>query len=313
MNRITQLFDIRYPIIQAGMVWCSGSKLAAAVSNRGGLGIVGAGSMKPDLLDEHLRKMKTLTDKPYAVNLPIFSKYAEDQVRVMIENDVKIVFSSAGSPKKYTPLFKEHGMTVVHVVPSAKLAQKCVDAGVDAVVAEGFEAGGHNGPDETTTLVLIPEVVDAVDVPVIAAGGIANGRQIAACMALGASAVQIGSRFAITVESSAHERFKQRVVNAGPGETRLLMKSLMPVRMLKNAFMDDVVAAEATGADRERLAELLGKGRAMKGIFEGDLDQGELEIGQVSGQITDIPTVAELMTRLISEYNAAVDSLHGWS
>lgn len=291
------------------MIWCSGSKLAAATSNNGGLGIVGAGSMKPELLDEHLSKMKTLTDKPYAVNFPIFSSYAETQVDIILKNDVKIVFTSAGSPKKFTPLFKDKGITVVHVVPNPSLAVKCELAGVDAIVAEGFEAGGHNGLDEITTMVLIPQVVDAVNIPVIAAGGIGDGRTMAAALSLGADAVQIGSRFAVTQESSAHENFKQRIIQAGAGETRLLMKKLIPVRLMQNKFMEDVMALEAKGASKEELSEFLGKGRAKKAIFEGDLEGGEIEIGQISGLIKDIPTVADLMTRLIKEYNSCIQTL----
>ncbi len=309
MSRITELFNIKYPIIQAGMIWCSGSKLAAATSNNGGLGIIGAGSMKPELLDEHLSKMKTLTDKAYAVNFPIFSSYAEAQVDVILKHGVKIVFTSAGSPKKFTPLFKEQGITVVHVVPNPSLAIKCELAGVDAIVAEGFEAGGHNGQDEITTMVLIPQVVDAVNIPVIAAGGIGDGRTMAAALSLGADAVQIGSRFAVTQESSAHENFKHRIIQAGAGETRLLMKKLMPVRLMQNKFMEDVMALEAKGASKDELAELLGKGRAKKAIFEGDLEDGEIEIGQISGLIKDIPTVADLMTRFIKEYNSCIQTL----
>lgn len=309
MNKICDLFGIKYPIIQAGMIWCSGSKLAAATSNSGGLGIVGAGSMKPEVLDLHLTKMKSLTSKPYAVNLPIFSAYAEAQVELILKHDVKIVFTSAGSPKKFTPLFKERGITVVHVVPNPTLAQKCEAAGVDAVVAEGFEAGGHNGMEEITTLVLIPQVKDAVSVPVIAAGGIGDGRTMAAAIALGADGVQIGSRFAVTKESSAHENFKQRIVSAGAGETRLLMKKLMPVRLMQNDFMDGVMAMEARGASREELAEFLGKGRAKQAIFDGELAGGEIEIGQISGLINDIPTVASLMQRLVEEYNSCLKQM----
>jgi enoyl-[acyl-carrier protein] reductase II len=309
MTRITNLFGIQYPIIQAGMIWCSGSKLAAAVSNAGGLGIIGAGSMKPDVLDLHLKKIKTLTDKPYAVNFPIFSNYSDEQVDLILKHGVRHVFTSAGSPKKYTAMLKSHGLTVTHVVPSPLFAQKCVDAGVDAIVAEGFEAGGHNGLDEITTMVLVPQVVDAVSVPVIAAGGIGDGRTMAAAMALGADAVQIGSRFAVTKESSAHENFKQRIVQASAGETRLLMKKLMPVRLMHNAFSESVMAMEANGASKEELAEFLGKGRAKKAIFDGDLNDGEIEIGQISGLIKDIPSAETLVKRLIAEYNAAIQTL----
>jgi enoyl-[acyl-carrier protein] reductase II len=310
MNRICKLFGIKYPIIQAGMIWCSGSKLAAAVSNNGGLGIIGAGSMKADMLDAHLLKMKSLTNKPFAVNLPIFSSYADAQVDLILKHNVKIVFTSAGSPKKYTALLKEHGVTVVHVVPNPLLAQKCESVGVDAVVAEGFEAGGHNGIEEITTLVLIPQVVDAVKIPVVAAGGIGDGRTMAAAMALGADGVQIGSRFAVTKESSAHENFKKRIVQANAGETRLLLKKLMPVRLMQNKFMQNVIELEAKGASKEELAALLGKGRAKQAIFDGDLDEGEIEIGQISGLIKDIPSVASLMQRLVKEYNTCLKQQH---
>jgi len=309
-TRITELFNIQYPIIQAGMIWCSGSKLAAAVSNAGGLGIIGAGSMKPDVLDLHLSKMNTLTDKPFAVNLPIFSAYAEEQVKCILKHQVKIVFTSAGNPKTYTALFKEHGVKVIHVIPSPKLAQKCEAVGVDGVVAEGFEAGGHNGQDEITTLSLIPQVVDAVSIPVIAAGGIADGRTMAATLALGAEAVQVGTRFAATIESSAHEEFKQAIVSAEAGDTRLLMKKLMPVRLKHNPFSAEVMAYESRGATKEELATLLGKGRAKRGIFEGDMDQGEIEIGQISGMITDIPHAGDVVKRMIEECKHVCKALY---
>lgn len=304
-NRVCHLFNIKYPIIQAGMIWCSGSKLASAVSNSGGLGLIGAGSMKPDLLKIHLEKMKSLTSMSWGVNLPVFSKYADEQIDLILKSSCKIVFTSAGSPKRYTGLLKEKGIKVVHVIPSPELAVKCELAGVDAVVAEGFEAGGHNGADELTTMVLIPEVVGSVSIPVIAAGGISGGRHILAAMSLGAEAVQIGTRFAATIESSAHENYKQALITAGSSSTKLMMKKLMPVRILKNKFYDKIQELEDNGAPKEKLSEFLGKGRAMKGIFEGDIENGEVELGQVAMSIHDIPSVKELMERLLNEYHQA--------
>ena len=309
MNNLCKKFNIQYPIIQAGMVWCSGSKLASTVSNSGALGLIGAGSLKPDLLDYHLNKMKTLTNKSFGVNIPIFSKYADEQIDLCLKHDVKIIFTSAGSPKKYTELLKEHGVYVVHVVPNPMLAIKCQDAGVDAVVAEGFEAGGHNGQDEITTLVLIPQVVDAVSIPVIAAGGIADGRTMLASMVLGAQAVQVGTRFAVTKESSAHNNYKKRIVNSTPGETKLLMKKLMPVRLMRNAFMDRVVELESKGANKDELIELLGKGRAKAAIFEGDLEEGEIEVGQISGMIKDIPSASDVVITMMKEFNQLKQSV----
>lgn len=301
-TRLTDLFGIRYPIIQAGMIWVSGAKLAAAVSNAGGLGLVGAGSMRPDLFREHLRKARTLTDQPFGVNIPIFYKYAEDCVAIALEEGVRIFFMSGGSPAKYTPMLKERGCTVVQVVGTAKHALKSQAAGCDAVVAEGFEAGGHNAPDETTTLVLVPQVVDAVDIPVIAAGGIADGRAMAAAFALGAEAVQVGTRFAATVESSAHEAFKEAIVKAEEGQTRLLLKKVVPVRLLVNSFAQKVIDAEARGASKEELADLLGAGRARMAIHEGDLEEGEIEVGQVSALIRDIRPAAEVLREMLDEY-----------
>ncbi|MCB0278673.1 MAG: nitronate monooxygenase [Calditrichaeota bacterium] len=308
-NRITDLFNIKYPIIQAGMVWCSGYKLASAASNSGCLGLIGAGSMKPDLLDEHLTKIKRVTQHSWGVNLPVFSPYAEEQVEVIIKHKSKIVFTSAGSPKQFTDQLKGHGIVVVHVVPSPELAVKCQSSGVDAVVAEGFEAGGHNGIDEITTMVLIPQVCEAVQVPVIAAGGIATGQQMLAALSLGAEAVQIGSRFAVSKESSAHQKFKEYVTKAGSGDTKLLMKNVMPVRLLKNKFFNEVVDLENRCASKDEMISLLGKGRAKQGILEGNLDDGELEIGQVSALIKSIPSVADIVADLLKQYQLAKSEL----
>lgn len=301
-NPICKLFGTRTPIVQAGMVWVSGGRLAAAASNAGALGIVGAGSMKPELLKLHLEKAKSLTQKPLGINLPLLYHGIEEQISIALEQGIRIFFTSAGSPKKYTPMLKKEGCVVVHVTSTPDLAKKCEDAGVDAVVAEGFEAGGHNGRDEITTLVLIPEVVDAVKIPVIAAGGIGDGRGIAAMMALGAQGVQLGSRFAATVESSAHDHFKQAIIEATPNSTMLSMRKLVPVRLLKNKFYDDITAMEQSGASSEELSKHLGKGRAKAGMLDGDINEGELEIGQISGLIKDIPTCQELVQRLEKEY-----------
>jgi len=308
-SAIVQMFGVQYPIVQGGMVWVSGAKLAAAVSNAGALGLIGAGSMKPDLLRQQIIKAKTLTNKPFGINLPLLYDGAKDQIDVALELGVKIFFTSAGSPKKFTPYLKEKGCTVVHVTSTPDLAKKCEDAGVDAVVAEGFEAGGHNGRDEITTLVLIPQVVKAVRIPVIAAGGIGTGSAIAAMLALGAAGVQIGSRFAATVESSAHDNFKNAIVKSSHDATVLTMKKLVPVRLLKNKFCADVMALEDRAANKEELASLLGKGRAKRGMLEGDMDEGELEIGQVSALIKDVPTCQDLVRRLVEEYRAAAQSL----
>ncbi len=307
---ITKLFGTRLPIIQAGMVWVSGGKLAAAASNAGALGLIGAGSMKPDLLKHHIEKAKSLTSKPFGINIPLLYSAAEEQIKIALDAGVRIFFTSAGSPKKLTPFLKSHGCTVVHVTSTPDLAKKCEDAGCDAVVAEGFEAGGHNGRDEITTLVLIPQVVDAVKIPVIAAGGIGDGRAIAACMALGAAGVQIGTRFAATVESSAHANFKQAITGSKPDSTFLMMKQLVPVRLLKNQFFDEIRAMEERGASKEEINAHLGKGRAKAGMLDGDLANGELEIGQICSTVRDVPTCAELVTRLEKEYAAAVNHLH---
>lgn len=291
------------------MVWVSGGKLAAAASEAGALGLIGAGSMKPDLLKAHIVKAQSLTTKPIGINLPLLYAGVEDQIKVALDAGIRIFFTSAGSPKKWTPLLKNHGCTVVHVTSSPDLAKKCEDAGCDAVVAEGFEAGGHNGRDEITTLVLIPQVVDAVKIPVIAAGGIADGRGIAAAMALGAAGVQIGTRFAATVESSAHENFKQAIVAARADATFLTMKQLVPVRLLRNEFCDEIRAMEARCATQEELSAHLGKGRAKAGMLDGDMLGGELEIGQVCAMVADVPTCADLVARLEREYAAAIQNL----
>lgn len=303
-NRITRLFGIQYPIIQAGMIWCSGHRLASAVSNAGGLGIIGSGSMYPDVLREHVRKCKQATDRPFAVNIPLLYPDIDQHIATIIEERVPIVFSSAGSPKKWTPVLKEHGIKVVHVVASSILAKKCEDAGCDAVVAEGFEAGGHNGREETTTMVLIPQVVRTVGIPVIAAGGIGTGRSMLAAFALGAEGVQIGSRFVASPESSAHDLFKQAVVDAKEGDTQLSMKKLVPVRLLKNRFFEAVKAMEDRGAEGGELLELLGRARAKKGMFEGDMDEGELEIGQISAYIDAMKPAADIVKEIVDEFNA---------
>jgi enoyl-[acyl-carrier protein] reductase II len=312
-TRITELFGIRYPIIQAGMVWTAGYKLAVAVSEAGALGIVGAGSMRADLLREHCRKAKAATAQPFAVNIPLMRKDAEELVRTTLEEGVRIVFTSSGHPLKFTAMLKEKGCTVVHVIAAVKHARKAVDAGCDAVVAEGFEAGGHNGVDEITTLALVPQVADAVTVPVIAAGGIADGRGMAAALALGASGVQVGTRFAATVESSAHENFKAAIVAAGDGDTVLTLKKITPVRMLKTPFARRAVEAERNGATREALEELLGTKREKLGIFEGDREEGEMEAGQSSGLVREVLPAAEVVRRMMTEYYAVVRSLPGGS
>ncbi len=301
-NRITKLFNIKYPIIQGGMIWCSGAKLAAAVSNSGGLGLIGAGSMYPDVLRVHIRKCKTLTDKPFGVNLPLLMEDAEDKINIIIQEGVKIIFTSAGSPKKWTPYLKEKGLKVVHIVAASKQGIKCETAGVDAIVAEGFEAGGHNGREETTTMCLIPKITQEVSIPIIAAGGIGSGRALAAAFALGAEAVQIGSRFAACKESSAHDNFKQKIIEAKEGETLLMLKKLVPVRLLSSVFSFEVFKLESSGASKEDLSDLLGRDRAKKGMFEGDLHEGELEIGQVSSMITELESAGEIVEEVWSEY-----------
>lgn len=302
MSSITSLFNIQYPIIQAGMIWASGWKLASAVSNAGALGLLGAGSMYPDVLREHIRKCKAATDKPFGVNVPLLYPSIEEHMKIIVEEKVPIVFTSAGNPKTWTPYLKQHGSKVVHVVSSSKFAKKAEEAGCDAVVAEGFEAGGHNGREETTTFVLIPLVRAAVTIPVIAAGGIATGRQMLAAMVLGADGVQIGSRFVCTPEASSHELFKEAVVKAGEGDTLLSMKKLVPVRLLKNDFFDEVKEAELRGASEEELKNILGRARAKRGMFEGDLAQGELEIGQVSAMIYEIKPAADVVKEIWEEY-----------
>jgi enoyl-[acyl-carrier protein] reductase II len=300
-TRITELFGIEHPIIQAGMIWCSGWELASAVSNAGGLGLLGSGSMYPDILREEIRKTKAATDKPFGVNLPLLYPQIADHISIIIEEGVKIVFSSAGNPKTYTPVFKEHGIQVVHVVSSAKFALKAQEAGCDAVVAEGFEAGGHNGREETTTLCLIPGVVDAVGIPVIAAGGIFDGRTMAAAMALGASGVQVGSRFVASNEASAHQAFKETVIQTPEGGTQLTLKELTPVRLIKNPFFASVEASYLRGATVEELKELLGRGRAKKGMFEGDLTEGELEIGQAAAHLREILPAAQIVDSMLRD------------
>jgi enoyl-[acyl-carrier protein] reductase II len=308
-NRISTMLSIELPIIQAGMVWVSGWKLASAVSNNGGLGLIGAGSMKPNLLREHIKKCKSSTDKPFGVNIPLLRGDAEELVKVVIEEDVKIVFSSAGHPGKFIDVLKKNNITVCHVVPSLKFALKAESVGCDAIVGEGVEAGGHNGADELTTFALIPQLVDAVKIPVIAAGGIADGRGILAALSLGAEGVQIGTRFAVTQESSAHPNYKQRVVDARDNDTILVLKKIGMARMLKNKFTEEALIAELSGADAEKLKELLGQKRERLGIFEGDADQGMMEAGQGAGLIKDIPTVEELMKRLITEFDNACSKL----
>ncbi|MBL7752506.1 MAG: nitronate monooxygenase [Chitinophagaceae bacterium] len=305
-NRITQLFGIRYPLIQAGMVWTSGWRLASAVSNAGGLGIIGSGSMYPGVFREHLQKCKAATDKPFGVNIPLLYADLEKQVDILIEEGVKIVFTSAGNPAVLTPKLKEHGITVVHVVSSTRFALKAEQAGCDAVVAEGFEAGGHNGREETTTLVLVPAVVNSVKIPVIAAGGIATGRQMLAAMVLGAEGVQVGSRFVASEEASAHIHFKNKVIQSQEGDTQLMMKKLTPVRLLRNNFFDKVLAAEQRGATHEELKNILGRARAKQGMFEGDMDEGELEIGQVSALIREILPAETIVKNMVKEFEEAL-------
>ncbi len=308
-TNITKLFSIKYPIIQGGMIWNSGWRLASAVSNAGGLGLIGAGSMYPDVLREHIQKCKTATNHPFGVNVPMLYPNIEEIMQIIIEEGVKIVFTSAGNPKTWTETLKKEGITVAHVVSSAKFALKSQDAGVDAVVAEGFEAGGHNGREETTTLCLIPNVRRHINVPLIAAGGIGTGAQILAALALGADGVQIGSRFAATQESSANQAFKDVIANAQEGDTQLTLKELAPVRLIKNEFYNQVQEKYQQGTNAEELKELLGRGRSKKGMFEGDLVNGELEIGQVSALIDSIPTVAEVFDELLVDYQRAKDNL----
>lgn len=310
-NRITQIFGIKYPIIQAGMIWCSGWRLASAVSNAGGLGLIGAGSMYPDVLREHIQKCKAATDKPFGVNVPLLYPDIEKLMEIIVEEGVKIVFTSAGNPKTWTQHLKNKGITVVHVVSNTKFAKKCEEAGVDAIVAEGFEAGGHNGREETTTLCLIPMVSEAVTIPLIAAGGIGSGKTMLAAMALGAEGVQVGSRFAASEESSAHQNFKQAIVDAGDGDTQLTLKELTPVRLIKNKFFNDIQEAYARKASADELRELLGRARAKRGMFEGDMEEGELEIGQISGYIHDVKPAAQIVAEMVTEFNSVAETVGG--
>lgn len=312
MNRITQLFNIQYPIVQGGMIWNSGYKLASAVSNAGGLGLIGAGSMYPDVLREHIQKCKKATDKPFGVNVPMLYPNIEEIIQIIIEEGVKIVFTSAGNPKTWTSFLKEKGITVVHVVSSSKFALKAQEAGVDAVVAEGFEAGGHNGREETTTLTLIPMVKENISIPLIAAGGIASGRGMLAAMILGADGVQMGSRFAASTESSSHDNFKKTIIETGEGDTQLTLKELAPVRLIKNKFFNDVQELYTKCPTKEDLENLLGKRRAKRGMFEGDLVEGELEIGQIAGLIHDIQPVQVIINTVMNEFELAKKETQGF-
>jgi enoyl-[acyl-carrier protein] reductase II len=309
MNRITELFNIKYPIIQAGMIWCSGWELASAVSNAGGLGLIGSGSMTPDILRDHIKKCKVATAKAFGVNIPLMFPSADEFIKIVIEEKVPIVFTSAGNPGKWTAHLKQNGIKVVHVIANVKFAKKCEEEGVDAIVAEGFEAGGHNGKEETTTMVLIPMIRDAVTIPLIAAGGIGTGRGMLAAMALGAEGVQLGSRFVVSEESSAHINFKQKIIETNDGDTQLALKKIGPVRLIKNKFYNNVEKKENEGADAEQLKELLGHGRSRKGMFEGDLDEGELEIGQVSGLIKEIKPAGKIVEEIMQEFYKAKEEL----
>lgn len=310
MNRINKLFGIKYPVIQAGMIWCSGWELASAVSNAGGLGLIGSGSMEPEILRTHIQKCKKATAQPFGVNIPLLYAHAEEFIRIIIDEKVPVVFTSAGSPKIWTPVLKEHGIKIVHVVGNVKNAVKCEEAGVDAIVAEGFEAGGHNGKEETTTMVLIPLVRDAVSIPLIAAGGIATGRGMLAAFALGAEGVQIGTRFVAAAESSAHINFKNAVVNSSEGSTDLTLKHMVPVRLLKNKFYHDLSEAQTRNASREELLDILGKGRPKLGMFEGDMNEGELEIGQSVALTYMIKPAAEIISEMISEFNEILKKIN---
>jgi len=302
MNKVCDLFNIKYPIIQAGMIWCSGWRLASTISNAGGLGLIGSGSMYPETLREHIRKCKAATSLPFGVNVPLLYPYSEQHIQVILEEKVNIVFTSAGNPATYTSKLKDAGITVVHVIANTKFAKKAQASGVDAVVAEGFEAGGHNGREETTTMCLIPMICNEVSIPVIAAGGIGSGKAMLAAMALGADGVQIGSAFAVSEESSAHQNFKQKIVGAHEGDTKLTLKSLTPVRLLNNNFYQQVEEAELSGANKETLQHLLGKGRSRIGMFEGNLDEGELEIGQVSAMLHQIKPAATIFNEIWDEF-----------
>ncbi|PLW99746.1 MAG: nitronate monooxygenase [Marinilabiliales bacterium] len=312
MNSIQKLFGIQYPIVQGGMIWCSGWKLASAVSNAGGLGLIGAGSMYPDVFREHVKKCKEATQKPFGVNIPLIYPQTEDLIDIILKEKVPVVFTSAGSPKKYTGLLKENGIKVAHVIANSKFAVKCEEAGVDAIVAEGFEAGGHNGYEETTSMALIPAVRRETDIPLIAAGGIATGRGMLAAMALGADGVQIGSRFAATKESSAHDNFKQAIVQAKEGDTMLSIKKLIPVRLIKNTFQQEISEMEFNGASNEELVEKLGKGRAKLGMFEGDSEEGEFEIGQISSIIDSIQPAGKVVEKIITEYKEALNDIQSF-
>ena len=312
MNKITQLFNIQYPIIQGGMIWNSGYKLASAVSNAGGLGLIGAGSMYPDVLREHIQKCKLATDKPFGVNVPMLYPNIEEIITIIIEEGVKIVFTSAGNPTTWTSILKQNGITVVHVVSSSKFALKAQEAGVDAVVAEGFEAGGHNGREETTTFTLIPMVKKQLNIPLIAAGGIATGRGMLAAMVLGADGVQVGSRFAASIESSAHENFKNAIINCKEGDTQVTLKELAPVRLIKNKFYNDIQELYKTNPSVEDLKSLLGRARAKKGMFEGDLIEGELEIGQISGLFEDIKSAKDIIDEMIRDFEIAKNEIKNW-
>lgn len=305
-NPVTELFKIDFPIVQAGMVWTSGWKLASAVSNAGALGLIGSGSMYPHILTEHIRKCKAATSKPFGVNIPLLYSDIDKHIQIVIDEGIKIVFTSAGNPKTWTPVLKQHGITVVHVVSSSVFAKKAEDAGCDAVVAEGFEAGGHNGREETTTMVLVPAVRDAVRIPVLAAGGIATGKQMLAAMVLGADGVQVGTRFVCSNEASNHINFKEAVVNSKEGDTMLSLKKVVPVRLLKNKFFETIQQAEASGATKEELTGILGRGRAKKGMLEGNLEEGELEIGAVSSLINEIKPAAEIVWEIWTEFNDAL-------
>lgn len=312
MNKITQLFNIQYPIIQGGMIWNSGYKLASAVSNAGGLGLIGAGSMYPDVLREHIQKCKLATDKPFGVNVPMLYPNIEEIITIIIEEGVKIVFTSAGNPTTWTSILKQNGITVVHVVSSSKFALKAQDAGVDAVVAEGFEAGGHNGREETTTFTLIPMVKKQLNIPLIAAGGIATGWGMLAAMVLGADGVQVGSRFAASIESSAHENFKNTIINCKEGDTQVTLKELAPVRLIKNKFYNDIQELYKTNPSVEDLKTLLGRARAKKGMFDGDLIEGELEIGQISGLFEDIKSAKDIIDEMIRDFEIAKNEIKNW-
>ncbi|MCC6818795.1 MAG: nitronate monooxygenase [Bacteroidia bacterium] len=308
MNRITKLFNIQYPIIQAGMIWCSGWELASAVSNAGGLGLIGAGSMYPEVLKTHIRNCKKATDKPFGVNVPLLYPNIEEHMNIIVEEGVKIVFTSAGNPAKWTSFLKDKGITVVHVIANTKFAIKCQEAGVDAIVAEGFEAGGHNGREETTTLCLIPSIREVCNLPIIAAGGIGSGKAIAAVMALGAEGAQIGSLFAASIESSAHENFKNKITSLKDGDTELSLKQLTPVRLIKNEFYQKIKIAENNCATSEELQEILGRARAKKGMFEGDMVEGELEIGQIAATIHTIRSAKDILQDLVTDYNSTLNN-----